>query len=90
MTRSMVKSRLHHDIAHLHPPTNVPMKFQLPTTFLRYIQDNLFLHRMPTHPDTIGENNTQTALKGCGVKIVIIKIYKIENFNYLNLKILIT
>ena len=22
----------------------------------------------PTHPDTMGENNTPTALKGCGVK----------------------
>ena len=25
--------------------------------------------RPPTHPDTMGENNTPTALKGCGVKI---------------------
>ena len=32
-----------------------------------------FLHptvsrRPPAHPDTMGENNTPTALKGCGVK----------------------
>ena len=26
-----VKSRSHHDVAHLHPPTNVPTKYQLPT-----------------------------------------------------------
>ena len=25
--------------------------------------------RPPTHPDTMGENNTPTALKGCGVKM---------------------
>ena len=25
--------------------------------------------RPPAHPDTMGENNTLTALKGCGVKI---------------------
>ena len=24
--------------------------------------------RPPTHPDNMGENNTPTALKGCGVK----------------------
>ena len=26
--------------------------------------------RPPDHPDTMGENNTPTAIKGCGVKIV--------------------
>ena len=26
-----VKSRSHHDVAHLHPLTNVPNKYQLPT-----------------------------------------------------------
>ena len=25
--------------------------------------------RLPAHPDTMGENNTPTALKGCGVKM---------------------
>ena len=28
-----VKSRSHHDIAHLHPLTNVPTKYQLPTPY---------------------------------------------------------
>ena len=31
MTRSKVKSRSHHDAAHLQPLTNVPTKDQLPT-----------------------------------------------------------
>ena len=34
MTRSKVKSRSHYDIAHLQPQTNVPTKYQLPTSFL--------------------------------------------------------
>ena len=33
MARSKVKSRSHHDVAHLHPPTNVPTKYQLPTPY---------------------------------------------------------
>ena len=28
-----VKSRSNHDIAHLHPLTNVPIKYQLPTPY---------------------------------------------------------
>ena len=31
--RSKVKSRSDHDIAHLHPLTNVPSKYQLPTPY---------------------------------------------------------
>ena len=31
--RSKVKPRSHHDIAHLHPPTNVPTKYQLHTPY---------------------------------------------------------
>ena len=33
MARSKIKSRLHHDVAHLQPPTNVPIKYQLATPF---------------------------------------------------------
>ena len=33
MTRSKVKSRSHHDVAHLQPLTNVPTKDQLPTPY---------------------------------------------------------
>ena len=31
--RSKVKSRSHHDAAHLHPLTNVPTKYQVPTPY---------------------------------------------------------
>ena len=33
MARSKVKSWSHHDVAHLHPLTNVPTKYQLPTPY---------------------------------------------------------
>ena len=35
-------------------------------TFSRCLPDS-----PPAHSDTMGENNTQTALKGCGVKIIL-------------------
>ena len=31
--RSKVKSRSHHDVAHLHSLTNVPTKYQVPTPY---------------------------------------------------------
>ena len=125
MARSNVKSRSDHDVAHLHPLTNVPTKYQLPTSysfrdigrtrfyrsrspqqsqmsnqghtmtlhtytpnqcpyqvstsyalqFLRYSQDKVFPAACPdAHPDTMGEKNTPTALKGCGVKMHYILI----------------
>ena len=33
MKRSKVKLRSHHDFAHLHPLTDVPTKYQLPTPY---------------------------------------------------------
>ena len=77
--RSKVKSRSHHDVAHLHPLTNVPTKYQLPAPYgfqdiartiifklkVTTAQTNFF---PPAHRDTMGENNTPTALKGCEVK----------------------
>ena len=33
MARSKVKSRSDHDAAHLHPLTNAPTKYQLPTPY---------------------------------------------------------
>ena len=33
--------------------------------------------RPPAHPDTMGENNTPTALKGCGVKIASATGYRV-------------
>ena len=71
MARSNVKSRSDHDVAHLHPLTNVPTKYQLPTpySFRDIARTNFFPPPVAAaHPDTMGENNTPTALKGCGVK----------------------
>ena len=66
MARSKIDSRSHHDVAHLHPPTNV-----YTLQFLRYRPDKLFPQptNPPAHPDTMGENNTTTAHKGCAVNI---------------------
>ena len=33
MARSKVISRSDHDVAHLHPLTNIPTKYQLPTPY---------------------------------------------------------
>ena len=33
MARLKVKSRTYYDVAHLHPLTNVPTKYQLPTPY---------------------------------------------------------
>ena len=66
-TRSKVKSRSDHDVAHLHLLTNIPTKYQLPTP-CGFEPGQFFSRRLPTHPDIMGENNTLTALKGCGVK----------------------
>ena len=45
MARSKVKSRSHHDIAYLHPLTNVPAKYQLPTPYsFRDIAQTRFLN----------------------------------------------
>ena len=64
-----------HDAAHLHPLTNVSAKYELPTPygFWDPARTNYFPpptrppDHPPAHPDTMGENNTPTALKGCGV-----------------------
>ena len=75
MARSKVNLRSHHDAAHQYTPTNVPNKFNilfLHLWFLRYNPDQLCLiAQQPAHSPirTLwGENNTHTALKGCGVK----------------------
>ena len=36
-----------------------------------------FSRRPPAHPDTMGENNTPTALKGCGVKTYGKNVYTV-------------
>ena len=72
---SKVKSRSDHDAAHLHPLTNVPTKYQLPTPygFCDTARTNFFplYAHPPTHPDSMGEKNTPTALEGYGVKMYL-------------------
>ena len=72
----------------LHTPTPNQCPYQVSTyytlRFLRYSLDKLFpAAHLPSHPDTIGENNTPTAIKGCGVKmgnnITISVIRSIQN-----------
>ena len=48
--RLKVKSRSHHDVAHLHPLTNVPAKYQLPNTigFPRYSPDKILEVKVTT------------------------------------------
>ena len=70
MVRSKVKSRSHHDVAHLHPQPIFPPSIN----FLHLIVSEKHpgqtfpFDRLPAHHDTMGENNTPTAIKGCGVK----------------------
>ena len=132
MARSKVKSRSHHDIAHLQPLTNVPTKYQLPTPygFGDIARDKIFklkvtaarsnqghtmtshtftplpmslpsinfLHLMvseiqpgqtfsrcppthsPAHPDTMGESNTPTALKGRASHLHVLSPESLEDF----------
>ena len=58
------------------PPNQCPYQVSTSYTlrFLRDSPDKLFPvarppARTPAHPDTMGENNTPTAIKGCGVKM---------------------
>ena len=70
MVRSKVKSRSHHDVAHLHPhPMILPSINFLHLIVSEKHPGQTFPFDSPTaHQDTIGENNTPTAIKGCGVK----------------------
>ena len=67
----------HHDIALLHPqPMSLPSINSLHLTVSEIQPGQTFFHslpaclseRRPTHPDIMGENNTPTAHKGCGIK----------------------
>ena len=54
--------------------TYIPQPMSLPSINILHLTvseihpGQTFSRRPPTHPDTMGENNTQTGLKGCGVK----------------------
>ena len=49
-TRLIVKSMSHVDLAYLHPLTNVPTKYQLPTPygFLRYDPEHILKVKVTT------------------------------------------
>ena len=51
MARSKVKSRSHHDVAHLHHLTNIPTKYQLPTPYSFWDTGRTNIsRRLPTRP----------------------------------------
>ena len=60
-----------HDVAHLNPLTNVSTKFEVSQ---KKPGKDLSCRRPPVcpaaQPDTLGENYTPAAFKGCGVKII--------------------
>ena len=66
---SLWQGQRSNQVAHLHPqPMSLPS-----INFLHLMVSEIHArqtssHRPPAHPDTIGEINTLTALKGCGVK----------------------
>ena len=64
MTKSKVKSMAYHDVAHLHlhPPTPPPTMSQTSINFLHLMVSEV------QSGQTMGENNTVTALEGYGVK----------------------
>ena len=67
--------KVNHDIAHLHILTNIPTKYQLPTPYGFWDTAGTNFFPPPAHPDTMGENNTPAALKGCEV------IKAVQNFH---------
>ena len=66
LLRAKVKSTSHLDTTHLHPLTNVPIKYQHLNLTVSAIQPGLAFFPLPTHPDVMGENSTHTALKTVG------------------------
>ena len=81
---SKAKSRLHHDVAHLNPHLmSLPSFNFLHLMVSKISPGQTFSCCLPTHLDTMGEENTHTALKGCGVK----RRYLIwpENLSLINL-----
>ena len=49
-------------------PMSLPSMNLLHLTVSEIQPGQTISRRPPAHPDTMGENNTPTALKGCGVK----------------------
>ena len=62
------KSRSHHDFTNLHPqPMSLPTINFLQLTVSEIQAGKAFPCSSPAQSDTMGENNTPTAFKGCGV-----------------------
>ena len=63
MTRLKIKSRSHHDVAHLQPPPNIPMKYQLTTPYGFRVKSRLHndfehLHPLPNVPTKVSTSYT--------------------------------
>ena len=54
--RSMIKSRSHHDAAHMHAPTNVTTKYQLPTPYVCQNIAQIFKVKVTTARSNQGHN----------------------------------
>ena len=62
LARSKVKSRSHHDVAHLQPLTNVPTKYQLPTpySFQDIVRTRLYRSRSLWEGQRSNQGHTMT------------------------------
>ena len=75
--RPKIKSRLHHDLVHLHPQNQCSYPISTSSTlwFLRYSQKEIFFpathpaHHLPVQLDAMGENNSPITLNACGVEM---------------------
>ena len=65
MAGSNVKSTSHHDVAHMQSQPSINL---LHLTVSEIQPKQTFSRCLLAQPDTMGENNTGTTLKGCGGK----------------------
>ena len=78
-----VKLRSQHDAAHLLPQPMPLPSINIIHFIVSEIQPRQAPHPHPPHPDTMGENNSCTALKVCVVKIVFdhVTLIKVKFIN---------
>ena len=69
MAKSKVKSRSNHDAVDLQLTTKLPQQISTSCNlqFLKYSPDNIIVNATDP-PYALGEKNTHTAFKGCGLK----------------------
>ena len=70
--RSKVKSRSHHDVAHLHSLTNVPTKYQLPTPYGFRDTGRTNFFPPPTYPPIRTPWVKTIPRQPCGVKNIFL------------------